>query len=142
MSILDGDRKKPVSKSVPRLTLAQEMAEVLDIPENVSRKYLLRLAYVIAAHLKAGEAVVFSPLGTFRSRTRESYTVRAPKGDTNEKIRVPERLIMSFRQSNKLKSFLADRMATPEMAPERLRHKSSGKRHSVGKPVGGSPDEE
>lgn len=132
MSILDGDRKKPVSKSVPRLTLAQEMAEVLDIPENVSRKYLLKLAYVIAAHLKSGEAVVFSPLGTFRPRTRESYVVRAPKGDTDEKIRIPERLIMSFRQSNKLKSFLADRATTPEMAPERLRHKSSGKRHGAG----------
>ena len=39
---------------------------------------------------------------------------------------------MSFRQSNKLKSFLADRTTTPEMAPERLRHKSSGKRHGAG----------
>ena len=84
--------------------LASRIFKKLDIPRSEAYNFIDSLIESISAPLARGEKVVISNFGTFKVITRLKKRVIIP--NTREEMNIPERKIIKFIPSNKLKEIV------------------------------------
>ena len=85
-------------------TAIQEILRGAGLDSFKARKATVRVIEAMAAALAAGEVIELRGLGTFEPRERKARVMRNPR--TGSSVNVPDRLVVFFRPSGKLKEAL------------------------------------
>lgn len=96
--------------SLTRQELAEAMQETFGVPGREAERWTTFLIDQMADTLKAGENVSISGFGVFEVVRRKPRIGRNPR--TKEAVPIPERTVISFRSSEKLK-----RRLNPHLKP-------------------------